>query len=71
MADEVLPVEVSRAEGAGFRRKLEGGDAKALAEVLLGRDSGDTYCGNGCDIAPRCSGIQALLGKTWVGAFRG
>lgn len=34
----------------GFRLRLDGGDAKAVAGLLFW-DSGVTYCGNGCAIA--------------------
>ena len=45
-------VLVPSADAVGLRRRLDGGDTKAVAAEELDRDSGETYCGNACDMAP-------------------
>jgi len=54
-----------------LRRNLVGGEANAVAVDGEGRDSGVTYCGNGCDMAPPGPLLLLPPGKTWVGGRRG
>ena len=75
IADAVMVLavfEAPRDEVEGLRRNLVGGEANAVAVDGEGRESGVTYCGNGCDImAPPSPLLLVPPGKTWVGGRRG